>query len=86
MRRSPGLKAVPVTVTLAVGQEAVVNLSLALDANINVTVLDQTPLVNATTAQVSGLVGEQQIRDLPLDGRSFDTRLRSIPAASTTAP
>ncbi|MGP0074658.1 MAG: carboxypeptidase regulatory-like domain-containing protein [Bryobacteraceae bacterium] len=77
----PGFKAVPVTVTLAVGQEAVVNLSLALDANINVTVLDQTPLVNATTAQVSGLVGEQQIRDLPLNGRSFDNLITLNPGS-----
>ena len=30
------------------------------------------PLVNTTTAAVSGLVGEQEVKDLPLNGRSFD--------------
>ncbi|MGH9564074.1 MAG: carboxypeptidase regulatory-like domain-containing protein, partial [Terracidiphilus sp.] len=30
------------------------------------------PLVSVTTSDVSGLVGEQQVKDLPLNGRSFD--------------
>ena len=30
------------------------------------------PIVNATTTDISGLVGEQQVKDLPLNGRSYD--------------
>ena len=45
------------------------------------TVTDETPLVNATTSQVSGVVGEQQIKDLPLNGRSFDNLITLNPGA-----
>src|SRR5207244_8732910 len=31
------------------------------------------PMINTTTAQISGLVGEREVKDLPLNGRSFDT-------------
>ena len=30
------------------------------------------PVVSVTTADISGLVGEQQVKDLPLNGRSYD--------------
>jgi hypothetical protein len=46
-----------------------------------VDVTDQTPLVNTTTAAVSGVVGEQQIKDLPLNGRSFDNLITLNPGA-----
>ena len=60
-------------INLAVGQEAVVNLSLEVgDVQQQVTVTAEVPLVNTTTASVSGLVGEKQVKDLPLNGRSFD--------------
>ncbi len=42
---------------------------------------DSTPLVNTTTSQVSGVVGEQQIKDLPLNGRSFDNLITLNPGA-----
>ena len=38
-----------------------------------VTVSADAPLVNTTAAQISGLVNEQQVKDLPLNGRSFET-------------
>ncbi len=60
-------------ITLAVGQEAVVNLALEVgDVAQQVTVFEGTPVVNTTTASVSGLVGERQVKELPLNGRSFD--------------
>ncbi|HUP03442.1 MAG TPA: carboxypeptidase-like regulatory domain-containing protein [Bryobacteraceae bacterium] len=60
-------------VTLVVGQEAVVNLRLAVgDLSQEVTVSGGTGVVNTTTAPVSGLVGEREVKDLPLNGRSFD--------------
>ena len=60
-------------INLVVGQEAVVNLNLEVgDVQQQVTVTAEAPLVNTTTASVAGLVGEKQVKDLPLNGRSFD--------------
>ena len=65
--------AVRLGVNLAVGQEAVVNLQLEVGEFVQqVTVSADAPLVNTTTAPVSGVVGERQVKDLPLNGRSFD--------------
>ncbi len=65
--------AVRTGIHLAVGQEAVVNVQLAVGPMFQtVTVSEEVPLVNTTTSSVSGLVGERQIKDLPLNGRSFD--------------
>ena len=44
-----------------------------------VTVNGDAPLVGVTTADISGLVGEQQIKDLPLNGRSYDELLTLNP-------
>lgn len=60
-------------ITLTVGQEAVVNLSLEVGQILQeVTVTAEAPLVNTTTAQTAGLVGEREVKELPLNGRSFD--------------
>ncbi|MDE3169985.1 MAG: carboxypeptidase regulatory-like domain-containing protein, partial [Acidobacteriota bacterium] len=60
-------------VDLVVEQDAVVNISLKVGpVNQEVTVDSDVPLVSATTSDVSGLVGEHQVSDLPLNGRSFD--------------
>ncbi len=69
-----GFKSVVRTgIDLVVGQEAVVNLQLEVGELVQqVTVAAETPLVNTTTSQDSGVVGEKQIKDLPLNGRSFD--------------
>ncbi len=69
-------------INLAVGQEAVVNLKLEVgDVVQQVTVTADAPVVNTTTASVSGLVTEQQVKDLPLNGRSFDNLLTLNPGA-----
>ena len=69
-------------VDLVVGQKAVVNFRLELgDLVQQVTLVDETPLVNTTTSAISGLVGEQQIKDLPLNGRSFDNLITLNPGA-----
>src|SRR5712691_1074143 len=69
-------------ITLAVGQEAVVTLKLPVGAvQEQVTVTEQAALVNTTTASVSGLVGERQVKDLPLNGRSFDNLITLNPGA-----
>ena len=63
-------------IVLVVGQEAVVNLTLQVgNVTEQVTVTDAPPLVNTTLNSTAGLVNEQQIKDLPLNGRSFDQLL-----------
>src|ERR1700730_16871927 len=58
---------------LAVGQEAVVDMALRLgQVTEQVKVTEDAPVVSATSADISGLVAEQQVKDLPLNGRSYD--------------
>src|SRR2546422_3341626 len=73
----PGFKqAVRLGINLAVGQEAVIDLTLEVGANAEqVTVSEEAPLVNTTLASTSGLISEQQVNDPPLNGRSFDNLL-----------
>src|SRR5881296_2515317 len=60
-------------INLVVGQEAVVDLTLEVGAAAEtVTVSEEAPLVNTTTSSTSGVITEQQIKELPLNGRSFD--------------
>ncbi len=60
-------------IILVVGQQAKVNFALKVGATADhVTVTANTPIVSATTTDISGLVGEQQVKDLPLNGRSYD--------------
>lgn len=60
-------------IDLTVGREAVVNLSLKVgQINEKVLVTGEAPLVESTTATLSSLVDARTIRDLPLNGRSYD--------------
>ena len=60
-------------ISLVVGQEAVVNLTLQVGSVVQqVTVTEAVPLVNTTNAPTSGLISEQEIKELPLNGRSFN--------------
>ena len=79
----PGfVKTFPSRINLVVGQEAVVNLELEISGPDRVEIVsDETPLVNTTTSDVSGVVGEKQIKDLPLNGRSFDELMTLNPGA-----
>ena len=59
-------------VTLAVAQEAVVNLTLDVgDLKEQITVTEEAQIVNTTMSSTSGLVTGEQVKDLPLNGRSF---------------
>ncbi len=73
----PGFKAqVRRGITLVVAQEAVVNLTLDVgDLAEKITVTEDTPIVNTTLSSVSGLINEQQIKEMPLNGRSFNDLL-----------
>jgi hypothetical protein len=63
-------------INLVVGQEAVVNLTLEVGAAAeSVTVTDEAPIVNTTLSSTSGLINEAQLKELPLNGRSFDQLL-----------
>src|SRR6059036_3106854 len=63
-------------INLIVGQQAVINLTLEVGAAAEqVTVSEEAPLVNTTLSSTSGLISEQQIKELPLNGRSFDQLL-----------
>ena len=60
-------------VQLAVGQDAMVDLRLSVgEVSQQIVVEADAPPLSVTTADVSGLVGERQVKDLPLNGRSFD--------------
>ena len=67
-------------INLQIGQDAVVNLQLEIgDVVQQVTVTEEAPVVNTTTASVDGIVGEREIKDLPLNGRSFDNLITLNP-------
>jgi len=69
----PGFRAeVRSGLTLTVSQEAVVNFTLELGAiEQTVAVTAEAPLVNTTSGSLGGLVDEQKIADLPLNGRNY---------------
>jgi hypothetical protein len=67
-------------VTLVVGQREEVTLALQVgDVRQTVEVHGQPEAVAVTTQDVSGLVGERQVKDLPLNGRSYDQLLTLNP-------
>src|SRR6059036_1787393 len=60
-------------IQLTVAAEVVVNLSLSVGTvTEQVQVSGEAPLVEITNATLSGLVDDKKIRDLPLNGRSFE--------------
>ena len=59
-------------ITLALGQEANLNLPMKVGAvTEQVTVTAEAPLVNTSSSSVAGVVDEKRIEDLPLNGRDF---------------
>ena len=61
---------------LVVGEEANVDLRLQVGAvKAEIVVQGDAPMVSTSTKDISGLVGEQAIKDLPLNGRSYDLLL-----------
>jgi carboxypeptidase family protein len=60
-------------ISLAVAQEAQVDVTLQVGSiDQQVTVTGEAPLVNTTVSSTAGLITESQVKDLPLNGRSFD--------------
>ena len=63
-------------VVLVVGQDATADLVLKIgEVKEQVTVIEDAPIVNVSTQDISGLVGEKQVKELPLNGRSYDLLL-----------
>jgi len=60
-------------ILLVLGQRETVDLALQIgDVRETVKVESAPTLVEVTTEDASGLVGERQVKDLPLNGRSYD--------------
>jgi Carboxypeptidase regulatory-like domain len=73
-------EAVRTGIRLVVGQAATVDFGLVVgEVSQQVMVTGDAPIVNTTTRDVSGLVGERQIVGLPLNGRSYDELLTLNP-------
>ena len=65
---------------LVLGQRAAVDLTLSVAGlTQNVQVQETAIAVNATTEDISGLVSERQVKELPLNGRSYDQLLTLNP-------
>lgn len=59
-------------INISIGREAVVDFALTVgNVQQQVTVTGEASLVETTTASVSGLVDSNQMRDIPLNSRSF---------------
>jgi hypothetical protein len=75
------------SVELTVGQAARVELVLALSAvSTEVLVTTQAPLLNTESATLGQVISNDQIVDLPLNGRSFHELARLTPGAALLPP
>src|SRR5829696_1775968 len=74
-------------VELMVGQAARVELTLAISTlATEVLVTTQAPLLNTESATLSQVISNEQIVDLPLNGRSFHELARLTPGVALLAP
>lgn len=68
-----GFQSAQVKVNLVLGQRATVDLALTMaELNQSVQVQEDAISTDVTMMETSGLVGERQVKDLPLNGRSYD--------------
>jgi Carboxypeptidase regulatory-like domain len=69
-------------VELTVGQNVQLHLALAVGSvQQTVSVVDTPAVVDVSTLQTQGLVDERQVKELPLNGRSFDQLIQLNPAS-----
>ncbi len=69
-------------IQLTVGQSIQLHLMLTLgEVKQAVTVIDTPAVVDISTLQTQGFVDERQVKELPLNGRSFDQLLELNPAS-----
>jgi hypothetical protein len=67
-------------ITLTVGETLNLTLPVSITGSETVTVRDVPPSVNISSDQISGLVDARQVKELPLNGRSYDQLLQLNPA------
>ena len=66
---------------LVVGEEASVDFKLDVSGvKAEVSVTADAPIVSTTTRNINGLVGEKEIKDSPLNGRSYDLLMTLNPS------
>src|ERR1700761_8665956 len=69
-------------ISLTVGQNVQLHLALTLGGvQQSVQVVDTPAVVDTSTLQTQGLVDERQVKELPLNGRSFDQLIQLNPAS-----
>ena len=69
-------------IVLTVGQNVQLHLALTVGSvQQSVRVVDTPAVVDTSTLQTQGLVDEQQVKQLPLNGRSFDQLIELNPAS-----
>ena len=69
------------SISVVVGQSLQLEFALGLDSVHQDVVVDATEAsVNITSQQTSGLIDERQVKELPLNGRSYDQLLTLNPA------
>jgi Carboxypeptidase regulatory-like domain len=69
-------------IALTVGQNVQLRLALTIGSVQETVLVADTPaVVDTTTLQVQGLVDERQVKELPLNGRSFDQLIQLNPAS-----
>ena len=67
---------------LVVGQSLELDFELGVSAVVQQVLVDATAAsVNTTTQQTAGLIDERQVKELPLNGRSYDELLTLNPAS-----
>jgi hypothetical protein len=67
-------------IDLAIGQSLDLPISLSVTGTDTINVEDTPPSVNTSTQQTSGLVDARQVKQLPLNGRSYDQLITLNPA------
>ena len=68
-------------ISVVVGQSLDLNFNLTIGALQQEVVVKASPaVVNTSTQQISGLVDEHQVKELPLNGRSYDQLITLNPA------
>jgi len=68
-------------ITLVVGQSLAVNFTLGVESVHQQVVVSSAPsVVSTSTQETSGVIDERQIKELPLNGRSYDQLLMLNPA------
>jgi hypothetical protein len=82
----PGFAPITRTVTLLVGQAAVVNLQLALSGvQESVTVTGEAPLLDVATSSLGGNIDPRQMQELPVQGRNWMELVMLAPGARVNA-